>query len=77
MSAYTQKKAQRLIDTERIVAIDDTTYQIKATKEGESYIIDTTSMVCTCKGYIIRKECSHILAVEKLEALKTSKGETS
>ena len=70
MSAYTQKKAQRLIDTESIVAIDDTTYQIKATTPGESYIIDTSSMICTCKGYRFRKECSHVLAVEILEALK-------
>ena len=70
MSDYTEKKAQKLIDKKHIVAIDDTTYQIKATKEGESYIIDTTSMICTCKGYRFRKECSHVLAVEKLEVLK-------
>jgi len=64
MSEYTQKKAQSIIDTKSILQIDDTTYQVKSSVPGKSYIIENG--ICECVGFRFRKTCSHTLAVKIL-----------
>jgi len=65
MSEFMQKKAQSIIDTESILQIDNTTYQVKSSS-GKSYIIENG--ICECMGFRFRNTCSHVLAVKILDS---------
>ncbi len=65
MSAFTEKKARNLIDTQSIQQIDDDIYQVKASAPGKSYII--SDEICECVGFKFRGECSHVIAVQMLQ----------
>jgi len=65
MSAFTEKKAQNIINTESIIKIDENTYQVKSSIPGKSYIIEDG--ICECLGFRYRNTCSHILAAKLLE----------
>ena len=69
ISDFTEQKAQNLIDTQSIKKIDDvSTYQVKASILGKSYII--RNGICECKGYRFRSICSHVLAVKKMQNIE-------
>lgn len=70
MSKFTEQKAQNLIDTQSIIQIDDSTYQVRSSAPGKSYMI--MDGMCECLGYRFREECSHVQAVKMLQ--KQSKG---
>ncbi len=65
MSEFTEKKAQNIVDTKSIIQIDNSTYQVKASTTGKSYIIDEG--ICEYKGFRYRKTCSHVQAANLLK----------
>lgn len=60
------KKAQNLLDTDSVKKIDDV-YYIRSSISGETYVIESDSMQCQCKGFVFRKECSHVHAVKMMQ----------
>ena len=69
MSDYTKQKAQNLVDTQSIKKTDDvSTYQVKSSKPGKIHMIKNG--ICDCQGFRFREDCSHVLAVKKMQNIE-------
>ena len=66
MSANTEKKAQRLINSGSIEQVAEKIYQVKSSTPGKVYIVMIEPPHCQCVGFVFRKECSHLLAAQKM-----------
>lgn len=72
LALKTVKKAQKLLEADRLQKIDDSTYLVYGSTDSVyevSFNANSKTVACSCVGFKIKRDCYHCEAIRRKEEI--------